>query len=124
MTLAHDVTADNYAEKARGFIAANGGKGFVIVQWPTHKASLELKPTLSQWGAWRAYFQVKKINMGWFEHRAYYTVPAEWPHEFDAQATIASDVEHGEDFKREWLARSKRDKAKPPAPLLEARWDL
>lgn len=91
MSLVIGVTKDNYGEKGSKFIELNGKKGFVISRHGAQKGKDVFAPTLKQWAAWRRYFVGKGIDVRWFDTRDYYTVPAEWPHLFDAEATVAGD---------------------------------
>lgn len=82
------VTSANFAELAAAFIASQG-KSFVI----SRADNAHGKATPQQWAAWHAYFARMKIPALLMERRDFYTVPAEWPHMFDASATIGDDHE-------------------------------
>ena len=98
------VTGKNYGDKGSAFIMANPDRCFTIKRQSYEKRDESghfVKPTaedILKWGAWRAYF----IRIGYSVHRFdkcdYYTVPASWPHEFDAEATVAADYVAGEQF--------------------------
>lgn len=99
MRLARDVTAETYAVKAKAFILANDNVGFVIAIQDTAKADAI---TARQWGAWLSYF--KRLGIKGYpalmERLGYFTVPAEWPHLFDADATVQSDNAAADGFER------------------------
>jgi len=86
------VTADNYPAKAKAFILAHGNQGFVVANRPTATTHVSAV-TLRQWGAWLSYFRSigKKGYPELMERQGYFTVPAEWPHLFDADATVQGD---------------------------------
>lgn len=76
------ITAENYSELGKAFIGAHG-HGFVIIRdkaWATH----DYPHTPREWGAWMAYFKSRRIPTLVFDQKGKGTVPARWPHEFDA----------------------------------------
>lgn len=78
----HGVNRSNYYSLARAF-HDEAGTGFVLIrdeQWAT-----TIKPaTIDEWGAWMAYFRMRKIPTSIFQAQGRGTVPARWPHLFDA----------------------------------------
>lgn len=90
------VTEPTYAKLAEGSMLARGGRGVMIFRieqmFPTEFGLQKRHATRRQWGAWRAYFAKLKINLAFFDSRNYYTVPAEWPHLFDADQPEADDI--------------------------------
>lgn len=93
------ITYENYVEKGIAFTFA-AQKVFTIVR-NEHSISVPygFKPTPRQWGAWMEYFQALYENdprpnhvKNWpvnriavlMRSRGWGTVPAEWPHLFDA----------------------------------------
>jgi hypothetical protein len=101
-----DVTAQNYSDLAIAFMRQNGGVGFVICrrECPINGQSELGKATPAQWAAWRAYFARLGVKLTLMDGRDYYTVPAEWPHLFDALATIGDDHAAQPVPRREWSA--------------------
>lgn len=91
------VTGNNYSEKGKLFIQLNPDKIATIIQRSSSKtdaAGNQLQVTtesLRQWGAWRAYFKKIGRALHHFDRSDYYTVPAAWPHLFDADATVQED---------------------------------
>lgn len=106
-----DVTRETYGRKGSEFIA-QAGKGFAISQFKTTKAGVDIPATPKQWGAWRAYFIRIGYPCAWMDRQRVVTVPAEWPHLFDANATVEQDKETAEDFYREHVARAEASKRK------------
>lgn len=99
--LAQNVTAENYLAKSKAFLAVNGD-GFLIGLRNGICQGVHFSSTPKQWGAWRAYFIARKIGVRFMDRRGKtgecYTVPAEWPHLFDASSTVQEDYEIGEAF--------------------------
>ncbi len=64
-----------------------------------------------QFGAWRAYFKARRIPTHFMDRQGQagkpWTVPAEWPHEFDADASVQADHEAGERFMRNYRPENK-----------------
>ncbi|TXH51317.1 MAG: hypothetical protein E6Q97_18660 [Desulfurellales bacterium] len=104
-----EITAETYARRGSEFIA-QAGKGFAISLYASRKAGQDLPATPKQWGAWLAYFRSKGIPYAWMARQRVVTVPAEWPHQFDADATAEGDKEAAEDFYREHAAREEARK--------------
>ncbi len=98
--LVRNVTRETYAKLGKQFIASNDNTGFVIALRKVRKGDTNHPATVKQWGAWFAYFQSKGISTKFMETRDYYTVPAEWPHQFDADAPVSADYSVGEEFSR------------------------
>lgn len=90
--LVRNVDKDNYAKLGSDFIALNE-HGFMIVRDEKHVLK-DFPVTARQWCAWLAYFGAKGIK-NCAEKLGRYTVPAEWPHMFDADWTIADDERAG-----------------------------
>jgi hypothetical protein len=89
------VTASNYVDRAKAFIAGNGGEGFVIRAREGAKGSLATgePATEAQWIAWIRYFEARGIFRNRSGQIAAFaksfgmaTVPAEWPELFDLEA--------------------------------------
>jgi hypothetical protein len=99
--LASNVTRENYTSKASDFVKV-AGEGFIIALREGKVQNLDYDATPKQWGAWRAYFVARKINTAFMDKQGNdgkpYTVPAEWPHLFDADATVQDDYAAGEYF--------------------------
>lgn len=100
--LVNGVTVDNFAAVGKAFIGAFGGSVIALKQGQYLGCDHASLPR--QWGAWRAYFKRKGIRTGLMDARAAegkpYTVPADWPHMFDAEASVADDYEAGDRFVR------------------------
>ena len=72
--------------------------------------TINIREHRSQWGAWRAYFKKKKIPCKFMSERARedfftkgdeekgYQVPAEWPHQFDADQSEHIDFQAADNF--------------------------
>ena len=100
--LVRNVTASNWQEVASAFIGAYGG---AIVSVADGKAAdLEWTASPRQWGAWRAYLVKRGINVKFMDARGKegkcWTVPADWPHNFDSDATVQDDQQAAEWFMR------------------------
>lgn len=105
-TAQNAAAAENYLKAAKAFVLAREG-GFLIALAPGKKQGAEFAASVRQWGAWRAYFKtighrqmVRFMDWWGTEKNACLTVPAEWPHLFDAAATVQGDHEAGERFAR------------------------
>jgi hypothetical protein len=105
--LSADITAANYCDRARGFVAAAGGVGFVIRGIEGAKGSRlsNMRATEPQWLAWLAYFEAKKIPSKAARFIGQTTVPCEWPEDFDVEAPMsdrhaAIHVELTRDYRR------------------------
>jgi hypothetical protein len=88
------VTAENYAAYAKPFIAA-GLSRMISRLLPSDE---EPNDTRRQWGAWLSYFLRHRIPAKQMGVLNVYMVPAEWPHLFDADETIADDYTAGKRF--------------------------
>lgn len=88
MNIQDKITAKNYSERAVAFMQANGGEGFIVVQRTCScKGDTEKRhATPEQWKAWRQYLAKIGYKLTFFDRQDYFTVPAEWPHQFDAAA--------------------------------------
>jgi hypothetical protein len=120
-SLAKDVNATNYEDKAKAFmklnVGENGKLGFMI---STENRMLmhgdRLIETLHEWGAWRAYFvrlglRLTLISM---DRRGYWMVPAQWPHQFAASETAEVDYAAGNVFNEEWQDRRAKERMRAP----------
>jgi hypothetical protein len=98
------VTSENFVRLGKAFIAANGDKGFIIAlrPYPGWPAGEKFIPTPRQWGAWMVYWVRLEYKTKAMQERGYATTPSEWPHEFDAHATIQGDHLCADAFEREW----------------------
>lgn len=97
--LVHGVTAENYRDLGKAFIGMQG-HGFLIALRKGKTQGVEYEQSLRQWGAWLVYFHDKGIKTTFMQSREFYTVPAEWPHLFDGDATVQGDMVAGEEFER------------------------
>jgi hypothetical protein len=102
--LVHGVTVENFVSLGKAFIAARGGKGFIIAlkPYPGFPADEKFIPTPRQWGAWMSYWSRLEYKTKAMRERGHATTPSEWPHEFDAMATIQGDHAAADAFEREW----------------------
>lgn len=82
------ITSENYGERARAYIMANGGAGFVIRgRLGERGADATGKPaTEPQWIAWIAYLRGRGVAVRFSARMGLATVPAEWPELFDREA--------------------------------------
>jgi hypothetical protein len=105
---------------AGAFIGAYGG--FVIGLEEGELQGVSIPQAPRQWGAWRAYFKKRGIKTTFMDAKVLataanklgvnphcWTVPTEWPHMFDADATVQEDHEAGNLFMRNW---------RPPNPVM------
>jgi hypothetical protein len=103
--LVQGVTAENYTALAKGFMEAGGGAVLALKETGID-GETRYEATPRQWGSWRAYFKAKSIKTNFMDMQAKagkpWTVPAPWPHEFDAEATVQADHEAGESFMRNY----------------------
>jgi len=97
------INATNYGEIAKAFAAAKGTAVALALADGFH-AGVPVKERIPQWGAWRAYFRERDIPVTFMDAMATagkaFTVPTEWPHEFDSEATVQSDHDAGQSFRR------------------------
>ncbi len=92
-SLVSGVTAENYGDLGRNFIKAKGS-GFIVAQRDSAKrldGGDTIKATPPQWGAWLSYLKRIGYKTEFMLSRDYFTVPAEWPHLFDVEATVIED---------------------------------
>lgn len=101
------ITPENYHEIAKAFVVANGGTGFFIVRRDID-ATTEFPPTPRQWGAWMGYFHSRRIPNQTFLQRGRGTVPAEWPHLFDADWQRGNDDQAADLFESKVGAEQRR----------------
>lgn len=101
--LVKGVTPDNFAELAKAFMGS-AKKSFAISVRDRIVEGIEIPATPRQWGAWRAWRVARGLPVAFMDMQAKankaWTVPAEWPHEFDAGATVQGDNEAGDRFLR------------------------
>jgi hypothetical protein len=94
------VTSDNYLDIAKAFLSTYGGA--VVAIKDGKMTAYEYSASPKQWGAWRAYFKARKLSVAFMDERGRdgkcITVPALWPHEFDADASVQDDYRAGEWF--------------------------
>lgn len=113
------VDAETYSKTGGAWIKERGG--FVLGLQEGECQGVKIPFTPRQWGAWRAYFKERGIKTTFMDAKALataantlttnpncWTVPTEWPHEFDAEATVQGDHEAGNWFMRNW---------RPPNPV-------
>lgn len=97
------INAENYAEIAKAFAASHGSAVALALADGFHDG-VAIRERIPQWGAWRAYFRERRIPVAFMDAMATagksFTVPAEWPHEFDGEATVQSDHQAGQAFRR------------------------
>ena len=114
------ITPEAYLTMGKAWIATKGG--FVLGLEEGECQGVKFGQSPRQWGAWRAYFKERGIKTTFMDAKAQatatnkltvnphcYTVPTEWPHEFDSEATVQGDHEAGNWFMRNW---------RPPNPVL------
>lgn len=84
------ITADNYLERAKSFVALAGG-GFTIRAFDGERGSLQTKQpvTEAQWASWMKWFEAKRIKTSFLVRWGMGTVPCEWPEDFDLEAPIS-----------------------------------
>lgn len=96
------VTAENYTALAKAFAQANGGSTVCLQDRTEHGVSIPADPR--RWGAWRAYLRsigmpVRFMDAGGALGRIV-SVPAAWPHQFDAKRIRAEDDIAGVKFEQ------------------------
>lgn len=103
-SLVRNVTAENWQQVGSAFIGAFGGA--IVALADGKSMDLEWKANPRQWGAWRAYMAKRKISTKFMDARGKegkcWTVPAGWPHEFDADATVQDDHDAANWFMRNY----------------------
>lgn len=102
-----DVTPDNYSDCAVDYMTL-AGKGSIVARWSGNCQGVRYEADPKRWGAWLAYFKRKGMKTAFFESRDFYTVPADWPHQFDADVSLSEDTEAGEAH----LLKVRRDQAR------------
>lgn len=116
----HRMNPETYQKLGGAWIATKGG--FVLGLEEGELQGVKIPQTPRQWGAWRAYFRERDIPTSFMDAKAKataenklaknphcWTVPTEWPHEFDTEATVQGDHEAGNRFMRNW---------RPPNPVM------
>jgi hypothetical protein len=114
------INAETYKKLGGAMIAEKGG--FVLGLEEGECQGVKIPQTPRQWGAWRAYFKERGIPTTFMDAKAKatatntltvnphcWTVPTEWPHEFDSEATVQGDHEAGNWFMWSW---------RPPNPVM------
>lgn len=114
------MNPETYLTMGKAWIATKGG--FVLGLEEGECQGVRFGQSPRQWGAWRAYFRERGIKTTFMDAKILatannrqtvnphcYTVPTEWPHEFDSEATVQGDHEAGNWFMRNW---------RPPSPVL------
>lgn len=107
------MTPENYLKTGAAWIKERGG--VVLGLEAGQCQGVEFGQSPRQWGAWRNYFKERGIKTTFMDAKLLatvqnrqtvnphcYTVPTEWPHEFDAEATVQGDHEAGNWFMRNW----------------------
>lgn len=115
----YSMTPETYAKVGKAWIDTKGG--FVLGLAEGEWQGVKFPQTPRQWGAWRAYFRERGIKTAFMDTKAKataeskasvnphcWTVPTEWPHEFDTEATVQGDHAAGNLFMRNW---------RPPNPV-------
>lgn len=116
----HRMNPETFLKLGRAWIDTKGG--FVLGLAEGECQGVKIPFTPRQWGAWRAYFRERGIKTAFMDAKAKataenklavnphcWTVPTEWPHEFDTEATVQGDHEAGNWFMRNW---------RPPNPVM------
>lgn len=98
------ITAENYVQRAKAFVAARGdaGAGFVIraIDGEGGEEMTEIPATEPQWIAWLNYLtdlgyfkridkRGKPFTSSWMVDSGMATVPCEWPEDFDLAAPMS-----------------------------------
>lgn len=86
--LARGVTKDTLTAKAKVFVEMGSGE-WQAVGRPCDATNGENRT--KEFGAWLAYFDGLGMPTRWFEGREAITVPARWPHLFDAEREVQTD---------------------------------
>lgn len=111
------ITAENYVDRARAFIAGRGGEGFVIRAIEGAKGSMATRdpPTDAAWVSWMLWFADKKIPTQFMKSHGMATVPTEFPDSFDAECPVADRLARitpppmSDDSRRYLIERGLRD---------------
>jgi hypothetical protein len=116
----HRINAETYSKLGKAWIETKGG--FLLGLEEGECQGVKFGQSPRQWGAWRAYFKERGIPTAFMDAKARataankqtvnphcWTVPTEWPHEFDSEATVQGDHEAGNWFMRNW---------RPPDPVM------
>lgn len=117
LTLASGVTSESFAKLGSAFVAARGG-GFLIALANGESQGQKYTQTLKPWGAWLAYRKRKKLPLAAMNIARYFTVPAEWPHLFDADTWEPEDNMAGAEFETRWLNLPRALVGIPPKPRI------
>ena len=114
------MNSETYLKLGKAWIAERGG--FVLGLEDGECQGVKFTQSPRQWGAWRAYFKERDMKTTFMDAKAQataankltvnphcFTVPTEWPHEFDSEATVQGDHAAGNLFMRNW---------RPPNPIM------
>ena len=107
------INPESYLKLGKAWIETKGG--FVLGLEEGECQGVKFEQTPRQWGAWRAYFKERGIPTAFMDAKAKatatnkqtvnphcWTVPTEWPHEFDSEATVQGDQEAANWFMRNY----------------------
>jgi hypothetical protein len=86
--LARNVTKDTLTLKAKVFVEMGSGE-WMSVGKPSDLTNGENR--MREFGAWVEYFKTLGMPTRWYEERVNITVPARWPHMFDAEREVQTD---------------------------------
>lgn len=96
MTLLRNITNENFEAMASAFSNLNDGICSILSLEPWVHSGIEKPATIGPWMAWRDYRISKRLSIRFMDHMAKsnkrWTVPALWPHEFDADRSVADDM--------------------------------
>lgn len=104
-TKVEGVNVNTYPGLAKAFMDSRGGKGFLILERGRPIKGEQHHATVDEWGAWVAYFFRKGIKTHLMEQQGYRTVPAQWPHEFDVDASPEHDYEAAQHHRKNMQRR-------------------
>ena len=102
MGLMRNVTKENYQKLAELFVSSNDDAAYMVCPVPFMVDEVLNASTGPEFGAWRAYREKLGLKLGLMDEFAQkakpWTVPAKWPHEFDAGRSSADDEMAGRYF--------------------------
>lgn len=112
MGMVRNITRETYTKAAVSFCDLNDGIAYEVSLEPFLREHDQVNATEREWGAWYAYFTAKGISTRVMKRQAEagkpFTVPARWPNEFDADWTMAQDMESANQFMAVARRRFKR----------------
>lgn len=118
MGLVRNITNENFEAMAASFAKLNDGVCYELGLDPWIREGLSRPAKIGQWMAWRDYRISKKLSVRFMDHQArrnkQWTVPAEWPHEFDAERTVQHDKSVAAKFQFNPFAGKLVDKINDP----------